>query len=193
MFKKGIFILAVLLVSSNASAQWELMNDESTVNYVSIKKSSIGEVNSFKQLNGSIEEDGKVSVDIDLDSVETNVSIRNERMKSMLFEIGSFSKANISAALDPKALDKMKIGDTYKDSIKFNLSLHGVSNEMATDVRVVKLAGNRILAVSVSPIIVNAGQYNLVEGVDKLRKIANLPSISTAVPVTFSFIFKQQP
>jgi len=70
--------------------------------------------------------------------------------------------------------------------------LHGVSKEMATEVRVVKLAKNRILAVSVNPIIVNADQYNLLEGVEKLREVANLPSISTAVPVTFSLIFKQQ-
>jgi len=192
MLKRCVFILVTLFLSANALAQWELVNDESTVNYVSIKKSKVGEVNSFKQLNGSIERNGKVSVDIYLGSVETNIPIRNERMKSMLFEIASFSKANISAALDVKAIDKMAIGETYKDSISFNLSLHGVSKEMATDVRVVKLAKNRILAVSMNPVIVNADQYNLLEGVEKLREVANLPSISTAVPVTFSLIFKQQ-
>ena len=92
----------------------------------------------------------------------------------------------------PPAPFKGKVGETYKDSIRFNLSLHGLSKEMAADVRVVKLAKNRILAVSVNPIIVNADQYNLLEGVEKLREVANLPSISTAVPVTFSLIFKQQ-
>lgn len=192
MLTRSIFIFTALFLSSNALAQWELMNDESTVNYVSIKKSSVGEVNSFKELNGSIEDNGKISVDIDLASVETNIPIRNERMKTMLFEVASFSKANISAALDSKAIDKMNIGETYKDSISFNLSLHGISKEIVTDVRVVKLANNRILAVSVNPIIVNADQYNLLEGVEKLREVASLPSISTAVPVTFSLIFKQQ-
>jgi polyisoprenoid-binding protein YceI len=192
MPKRYIIILATLFISSNALAQWDIVNDESTVNYVSIKKSTVGEVNSFKGLNGTIDGNGKISVDIDLGSVETNIPIRNERMKTMLFEVASFSKANISAALDPNKLDKMKIGETYKDSISFNLSLHGVSNEMVTDVRVVKLEENRILAVSVSPIIVNADQYNLSKGVEQLREVANLPSISTAVPVTFSLIFKHQ-
>jgi polyisoprenoid-binding protein YceI len=192
MLKRCVFILATLLLSTGALAQWDLVNDESTVNYVSIKSSKVGEVNSFKAINGTIESNGKMSVDIDLGSVETNVPIRNERMKTMLFEVASFSKANISAALDPKELDKMNIGETYKDSIRFNLSLHGESKEMAADVRVVKLAKNRILAVSVNPIIVNADQYNLLEGVEKLREVASLPSISTAVPVTFSLIFKQQ-
>ena len=192
MLRRSIFILTTSLLFSNALAQWELVNDESTVTYVSIKKSSVGEVNSFKKLNGSIADNGKVSVDVDLGSVETNIPIRNDRMKTMLFEVASFSDANISTALDPKALDEMNIGETYKESIRFNLSLHGVSKEMAADVRVVKLAKNRILAVSVNPIIVNADQHDLLEGVEKLREIANLPSISTAVPVTFSLMFKQQ-
>jgi len=192
MFKRCMFLVATLFLSTNALAQWELVNNESTLNYVSLKKSKVGEVNSFKQLNGSIERNGKVSVDIDLGSVETNIPIRNERMKSMLFEIASFSKANINATLDSKMLDKMNIGETHKDTISFNLSLHGISKVMETDVRVVKLAKNRILAASVNPIIVNADQYNLLEGVEKLREVANLPSISTAVPVTFSLIFKEQ-
>lgn len=192
MLKRYIFILATLFLSSNALAQWELVNDESIVNYVSIKNTKVGEVNSFKQLDGSIERNGNVLVDIDLGSVETNIPIRNERMKSMLFEIASFSKANISASLEPKALDKMNIGETYNDTISINLSLHGVSKEILTDVRVVKLAKNRILVVSMNPIIVNADQYNLLEGVEKLREVANLTSISTAVPVTFSLIFKQK-
>jgi len=192
MFKTCIFMLSMLLLSSNAFAQWELMNNESTVNYVSIKKSKVGEVNSFKQLHGSIERNGKLSVDIGLGSVETNVPVRNERMKSMLFEIASFPEASVSATLDPDVLKKMKVGETYQDSIGFNLSLHGVSKEMAAEVRVVKLAKNRILAMSVNPIIVNADQYDLVAGVEKLREVAKLPSISTAVPVTFSLVFKQQ-
>jgi len=191
MLKTCIFILSTLLITSNALAQWEIINDESTVNYISIKNSNVGEVNSFKELNGSIE-NGKISLDIDLGSVETNVPIRNDRMKTMLFEVASFSKANISAIIDTKALDKMKVGETYRDSVSFNLSLHGVSKEIVTELRVVKLAENRILAASVNPIIVNADQYKLSEGVEKLREVANLPSISTAVPVTFSLVFKKQ-
>ncbi len=191
MLKTAIFILSTLFITSNVLAQWEIINDESTVNYVSIKKSKVGEVNSFKKINGSIA-NGKMSLDIDLASVETSIAVRNERVKTMLFDISSFAKANISADLDTKILDKIKVGETHKDSVSFKLSLHGVSQEIMTDVRVVKLAENRILALSVSPVIVNADQYNLSEGIEKLREIARLPSISSAVPVTFSLIFKQQ-
>ena len=115
-------MLSALLLSSNAYAQWELVNNESTVNYVSIKKSKVGEVNGFKQLKGSIASNGKMSVNIDLGSVETNVPVRNERMKSMLFDVASFPAATVSATLDPNALKKMKVGETYQKAFNFNLT-----------------------------------------------------------------------
>jgi polyisoprenoid-binding protein YceI len=191
MLKTCFLLLATLLLSSNAFAQWELMNDESTVSYVSIKKSIVGEVNGFGTLDGSIASNGAMSVVIDLGSVETNIPIRDERMKTMLFEVASFPTATISATLDPDALKQMKVGETYRESVNFNLSLHGISKQLTTDVRVVKLSNNRILAVSEKPVIVSADEYNLSKGVEKLREVASLPSISTAVPVTFSLVFGQ--
>ena len=191
MLKTCFLLLATLLLSSNAFAQWELMNDESTVSYVSIKKSIVGEVNGFGTLDGSIASNNAMSVVIDLGSVETNIPIRDERMKTMLFEVASFPTATISATLDPDALKQMKVGETYRESVNFNLSLHGISKQLTTDVRVVKLSNNRILAVSEKPVIVSADEYNLSKGVEKLREVASLPSISTAVPVTFSLVFGQ--
>ena len=191
MLKVCLFTIMSLVLSSNAFANWKLLNDESSVNYVSVKNSSVGEVNGFKNLSGSLEDDGKLSVEIDLASVDTNVAIRDDRMKSELFEVASFAKANISAALDLKPLTEMNIGDSYNTSININLSLHGVSKELVTDVRIVKLSNNRILAISEKPVILSAADYNLAGGVEKLQQLAKLAAISTAVPVTFSLVFSQ--
>jgi polyisoprenoid-binding protein YceI len=192
MLKTCIFVITALFLSTNALAEWELVNDDSTVNYVSIKKSAVGEVNGFGRLSGAIESDGSMSVDIDLGSVETNIPIRDDRTKTMLFEVASYSKAAITAALDLKTFNEMKVGDTYRESVSFKLSLHGVAKELVTNVRVVKLSQNGIMAVSETPIIISADDYNLAEGIEKLREVASLPSISTAVPVTFSLVFRQQ-
>ena len=64
MLKTCLFVIAAFFLSTNALAEWELVNDDSTVNYVSIKKSAVGEVNGFGTLNGTIESDGSMSVDI---------------------------------------------------------------------------------------------------------------------------------
>ena len=132
-----------------------------------------------------------ISVSVDLSSVETNISIRNERLQSMLFETNKFSKATINSSLDPKKLVSMKAGDSLIQSMSFNASLHGIANIIKSDVRIIKLSNNKLLAISVKPIIINADKYKLIGGIELLRKAAKLPSISAATPVSFSFMFQQ--
>jgi polyisoprenoid-binding protein YceI len=190
---KGVSIIALLLVclSPSAFAQWELQEGDSNINFVSVKKSTVGEVHNFSRLNGSINDAGEVMVNIDLSSVETNIDIRNERMKAILFETTDFLEAKISGSVNVDKLSELNAGDTYIESVKLNLSLHGVSREITSDVQVTKLSGERLLVTSLKPLIVSADDYGLAEGIDMLRTVAKLPSISTAVPVTYNFVFKQ--
>ena len=53
------------------------------------------------------------------------------------------------------------------------------------------LTGNRILVHGISPVIVSAGDFGLAEGIEKLREIAGLPAIATAVPVYFNLVFER--
>ena len=121
MKKTALIMFAMLLLSSSAFAEWTLNNEESTIHFVSIKKSTVGEVHHFTKLNGSIKDSGAVSLNIDLASVETNIPIRNDRMKSMLFNIEQFSQANLSGTVDLTRLETLKTGESYHDSIKFKL------------------------------------------------------------------------
>lgn len=190
---KGISIIALLLVflSPGAFAQWELQKDESSINFISIKKSTVGEIHSFSNIKGLINNTGELVVNIDLKSVETNIDVRNERIKAMLFETADFPEAKISGSVNLDELSNLNVGDTYIKSVKFNLSLHGVSNEMTSDVQVTRLTGERLLVTSLKPLIISANDYGLAEGIEMLRSVASLPSISTVVPVTYNLVFKQ--
>lgn len=50
--------------------------------------------------------------------------------------------------------------------------------------------GKELVVSSVKPIIIKAADYGMEEGVKKLQELTKLPSIATAVPVTFSLVFK---
>jgi len=50
---------------------------------------------------------------------------------------------------------------------------------------------NQVMITSIKPVIINAEDYKLSEGVEMLRSVAKLSSISMAVPVTFSLVFKK--
>ena len=191
MKKTSLVMLMLLGLSPSAFADWELLNDESSVHYVSIKSSNIGEINSFKKLSGSVADNGAVSLNINLASVETNIPIRNERMQEMFFEVIKFAEAHISGDVDLARVAKLEVGETYSDSITLKLSLHGVSKEITSGVQITKLSGNKVLVTSLEPVLVNAEDYTLAQSIEALRVVASLPAISTVVPVTYSLVFKQ--
>ena len=131
-----------------------------------------------------------MSLTIDLASVETGIPIRDERMQAMLFDVGQFAQAKISGMLDLTRATQLELGETYTDTIKLTLSLHGIEKELNSRVQVTQLAGNKISVVALEPVLMNAADYKLAEAVEALREIAKLPSISLLVPVTYSLVFQ---
>lgn len=186
-----LFALFAFILSPTVQAQWKLSNDDSSIHFVSIKKSKVAETHTFKSLSGNIDKQGKVELAINLASVETYIPIRNTRMKEMLFNVGKFAEATLSGTVNTSRLANLTHGESYTDSVTLQLSLHGITQEVAGDVRVTKLAGEKLLITSLTPVIISAEDYNLTEGVEKLRAVAKLPSISTAVPVSYSLVFTQ--
>ncbi len=190
--KSLITSAAILCVSFNASADWKLNNDESSVNFISTKKSKVSEVHSFKSLGGSISDAGEAKINIQLASVDTNIEIRNERMKAMLFEIANFATADISATVDSTKAANLKPGESFTTKTKLNVELHGKTVSADAVLRAVKLSDGKLAVSTVKPLIINAADFSLVEGIEKLRTVAKLPSISTAVPVTVDLVFDKQ-
>lgn len=182
-------LTSLVLLSTSVLADWKLENSASNLSFVSIKKSSIAEVHHFKQLNGKITENGFAKVMIDLTSVETNIPIRNERMKAKLFETNQFTSASIESKFEPKLVKQLSVGDSVIENLTFKLSLHGNTDTFTASVRISKTKEG-LLVSNMQPIIINASQYNLVKGIEALRNLASLPSIATAVPVSFNLMFK---
>lgn len=189
--KKTLFAILLTSIASTASAEWVLKNTESTLNFISVKKSKIAEVHHFKNIAGNVNDNGEVTVSVKLDSVETNIPIRNERMQKFLFEVSQFPLAKVSTQIDNKEIDKLKVGDSFSKKLSFNISIHGQEQVINADMRMTLLAGNKLLVSTIKPTILNLSQFSLIKGIEKLKALAKLPSISSAVPVTVSFIFEK--
>lgn len=181
-----------LLAMSPAWATWQLNNDHSTLSFVSIKKGNIAEVHHFNKVAGIVEGDHVVFT-ADLASVDTNIAIRDQRMKEFLFEVSQpgFAQAQFKAALTPNVLKEMNAGELKTLALQGELSLHGEKQTVNVQVLVVKLADNKVIISSLKPIIINAENYALVDGIAKLQALAGLPSISNAVPVSFVLVFER--
>jgi hypothetical protein len=189
---KNIILIVVLnSIAFGVSAEWRLNNTESTLNFISIKKSAVGEVHSFKDLEGVLKENGDVAVTVSMSSVETNIPIRNDRMKQMLFEVITFPKSAVSTKVDLKRINSMKVGESYRQSVELKLSIHGHTKVVDSEMRVTLLKGKKLLVSTIKPVIINVADYSLIKGVNTLKEVAKLPSISTAVPVTAQLIFEK--
>ena len=188
--KKVAFLTSMALLAGSAQAQWSLDNSASTLSFVTVKADHVGEVHTFDQLSGSIDDRGNVEIMVELASVNTLIDIRNERMQSMLFETNLFPRAMITGDVDLASFVEMSPGASITAQVEFELDIHGVSNSYNTELIVTRLV-NGVVASTSKPIIVTAASHGLVDGVEALREIAGLPSISRSVPVTFNVVFDE--
>lgn len=192
-FNKGrrvaLAAAAMLLAASSSWAQWELDNSRSELNFVSIKNASVAETHRFGSLVGFITEAGKVQVNINLDSVDTQIDIRNERMREYLFQTVDFPTAAVTASVDPEVLNSAARGGTLTTDVAVQLSLHGLQQTLSVPVVVVGAADGGLRVVTARPVTVRASDFALDGGIARLQELAGLASISTAVPVTLNLVF----
>lgn len=181
--------LGLSFLAGAASAQWELDNDSSSLNFISVKNDAVAESHSFDTLLGYIGEDGAVQLSVDLDSVNTLIDIRNERMREVLFETADFPSASVNGTLDPAILEALEPGSVVTTDIELTLSLHGQEAAVTAPVVVMNEPGNGLRVISSRPVFVSAADFNLVKGIAALQEIASLDSIDTVVPVTFHLVF----
>lgn len=189
----GRFLILVFFLGCSPTwAEWQLVPDKSHLSFVSTKKQHIAESHTFKGLQGSVDNDSVGTVAVDLASVDTKIEIRDERMRETLFETKEYPTAVFTTHVDPmrvRSISEWPPGDQQTMFLEGELSLHGSKHPIGADVIVTKSGVNRVQVASARPVIIQAENFNLVQGIIKLAEIAGLPSISHAVPVNFLLTF----
>lgn len=188
-FTHIVLSLLLLLPCLAAHADWELDSTGSSIHFVSIKNDSTAEVHNFGSLVGYIGDAGNAELTIDLGSVQTMIDIRNERMREMLFETVKFPSATIRAKVDPDVLAVAAEGGVLTAELPITLSLHGQEKALTVPVVIVGEGERRLRVFTAQPVLINAADFGLVDGIAALQKVAGLKSIATAVPVTLQLLF----
>lgn len=186
------WIAVLLLVSANASADWILDNDQSSLYYVTNKAAAIAELNSFGELSGRIEENGNASLIISLASVNTAIEIRDQRVREILFKVAEYSTASVRLMVEADALASMEAGSSSRGPYEAVLTLNGITGTVSAELTVTKLSDDSILIQSAMPLIINALTFGLADGVEELREIVGLPNINNNVVVNFSLLYSKE-
>ena len=180
--------LAALASAAPAWAEWQIA-DNSGIQFVSIKNNAIGEVSHFGMISGTVGDQGAVEVRVALDSVETNIGIRNDRMKKMLFEVGLYPEAVVTAQMSPETMAVLGSSSGAAVPVVLQIDLHGqaVSKDAVITVSATDAGG--FSATTSQPILLNAAEFELENGVAALQSVAGLNAISRVIPVTVALNF----
>lgn len=183
-----------------ASARKPLVVDTaaSSLRFVSTKAGAAGvggvvEVHRFDRFQGGLGADGTVRLDIDLASVNTGVGIRDERLRTMLFNVAVSPRATFTAKLDPAALDALPANGSLDLDVSGTLSLAGQARPTSAALRVTRLPQRALQVVTRAPIVVDAQQFGLKPGVEALREVMGLAFLAAAAPVTLNVVLHEQP
>ncbi len=170
---------------------WTLQTSGSKLNFQTVKSQTIVESSGFATFHGAIAPDGAATVTIALDSVDTHIDLRNVRMRFLFFETFKFPEAKVAMRLNPADLKDLPTRRRVTlTGAKFNLTLHGVTKELAGDIVVTMLSDTMVDVSSSTPISVAAADFGLTDGVRKLEDANQVPIIPSG-SVTFDFLFQK--
>jgi polyisoprenoid-binding protein YceI len=185
--------LSLSLIAGTVQADWQLQPTDSSLTFTSTKNVQITETHSFTSLTGAVDSHGAAQISIALASVDTQIPIRNERLQVMLFEAQTYPMANITANLTLDPMLTLAVGQSMTQEVTLTINLHGISQTRATALNVERQASTVFVVTNIKPLLIDVADFELADGVQALREIAGLKSITPIVPVSFSLNFRQKP
>jgi hypothetical protein len=189
----SLFKLCALLLTLCAAlpvqASWYLDGESSRLSFISTKNAHISEVQRFLVLHGKVDPKGMAQVQVELESVNSGIALRDERMRKDLFEIKTFPQALISAQINLQPISDLAPGAQLELRLPLTVKLHGKEQIYNAELLATRLDDRRFQVVTLEPLVLNAEDFDLAPGLTALRKTAGLSAISLSVPVGAVLIF----
>jgi len=180
------FGLSTLLSAGVAAADesWRLNKDSSELVIASTKNSQITERHNLSFQSGAITKQGAARLVVDLLSIETNIPIRNERMRKYLFD--NQPQAIIEMSLTPSELQQLMAGQSSAVTLPAAVTANGTKLSVPVAVRTNSDGGGVVVSGETQ---IDVAKFGYGPGIEQLRIIAGLAAISTTVPVSFRLQF----
>lgn len=188
MTMKKLALVVAAALSFSAAADWSVNSAQSSLNFVSVKNDVVAETHSFKELTGKLTEAGDFAVAIPALSIDTAIPIRNERILEHVLAAKQYATINAKGKVDSKVLAGLKTGDSVVVDQALDLTLLTKTQSLTAKVKVTKVSDSQLVVTTIAPIMLDVAKFDLGAGVEKLRELAGLKTISPLVPTTFSLV-----
>ncbi len=189
---KPVDLLGVNICGAESSSSWKLIPAKSELSFISIKSSHIVESNVFTDISGSLSTEGMADLTIDLSSVDSGIAIRDDRMQEHLFETSLLPYASAQVQLSQPLLDSLSVSGSYSSSLTYTIDLHGFEKQLTVDTQVTCISDKGVLVKSTRPLVIDAAAFGLDAGIETLRSIAGLETISPFSTVDFTLVYEKE-
>jgi hypothetical protein len=185
MLKKTLLSLVLFSGSTFAYETLNIVPELSSVSFTTIKKQYVIEPAVVEDIKGQYS-NNTFNISIDFNSVDTGVSIRNDRINQLFLKTNLYPLVKVQGNFD---LESMK-GPITKTSIKADVDFYGRIKTYEIPVIIHKT--NEITTVnSYKPIIVKASDFGIPkENLINLAATVGGLTISDTVPLNINLTFK---
>ena len=193
MFKTLLSSMCALLltlgVSLSAQASWYLDGESSRLSFITTQNANDSNLHRFLVLHGKVERNGRAQLRIEMDSVNSAVPLRDERMRDVLFDFKHFPEAQVTTQIDLQPINDLANGAQLELHLPVTVSLRGKQHTYEAQLLATRLDERRFQVVTLEPLMLQAEDFGLQPELEALRKIAGLSAISFSVPVGAVLIF----
>ena len=186
---KPLAFLLLAAIAVPAQAAWYLDNESSRLSFVTTKNTDVSEVQRFLVLHGKVDEKGAAQLEVELESINSGIPLRDERMRNDLFQIKTYADAQINAQINLQPINDLATGAQLELRLPLSVTLHGKTQTYNAELLATRLDDRRFQVVTLEPLVLHAKDFDLLTGVETLRKAAGLDAISLSVPVGAVLIF----
>jgi hypothetical protein len=189
-----VLALFLLLLSSPwALGEWQLLPDYSRVSFVSFKRGEMAELQRFKELSGHIDDQGLVRVVLPFAGLDTGLALRDMRTREELFESERFPQAEVIGEVDVATWEQLAVGAAQVETLEIQLDLHGRQQRLKAEILVSRLGEESVQVTTLEPLLLKAADFDLLDGLERLRTYIGGAPIGPEVPVFAVLSFQRRP
>ena len=153
---------------------------------------SVTEQSQFNSSQAYLDKQGDFKMTIDLNSVQTNIEIRDQRIKDWVFKTAQFATAEIKGKVDMEAINKLAIGETLTFKQPLTLNIHGKELPLEANLSAQRVHADKIMVNTLNPVLLDVKAMDMSKGVMQLVEVMGLKTIVEQIPVSFHAEFMRK-
>src|SRR5690606_25221461 len=146
-------LLSLLLASPWVLGEWQLLPDYSRISFVSFKRGDIADVQRFRDLSGTIDDQGQVRVVLPFSGLDTGLALRDMRTREELFESQRFVQAEVSGEVDLATWERLAVGAAQVETLEIQLDLHGRQQRLKAEMLVSRVGEESVQVTTLEPLV----------------------------------------